>query len=204
MDPEFKYDVFLSYSSHDKTVVVALAERLRDAGLRVWLDDWIIQPGDSIPVEIEKGLRCSKRILFFISQRAVDSDWVRLEIESARFDDPLNRSRRVIPVRLDDADIQKTLSHLKFVDWRTHSDAQYEGLLAALRSDFSPNPQDAAGVPSPILPVNQRISVFLGVCVVIATLTVAAAIAGGPVAAVLAPAPVLAVVAAYRRRVFAR
>jgi hypothetical protein len=204
MDPEFKYDVFLSHSSHDKTVVLALAKRLHDAGVRVWLDDWIIQPGDSIPVEIEKGLRASKRILFFISQRAVDSDWVRLEIESARFDDPLNRTRRVIPVRLDDADIPMTLTHLKFVDWRTHSDAQYERLLAALRSDFSPNTQGAVAVASPILPAHQRVSVFLGVCVVIATLTVAAAISGGPVASMATPAPVLAVVAAYRRRVFAR
>jgi hypothetical protein len=32
----FRYDVFLSHSSADKPVVRELAERLRDAGLRVW------------------------------------------------------------------------------------------------------------------------------------------------------------------------
>jgi hypothetical protein len=37
MDSEFKYDVFLSYSSKEKEVVHALAERLKQDGLRVWL-----------------------------------------------------------------------------------------------------------------------------------------------------------------------
>jgi len=49
---EFEYDVFLSHSSRDKAVVRPVAERLRADGLRVWLDDWEIHPGDSIPAKI--------------------------------------------------------------------------------------------------------------------------------------------------------
>jgi len=45
---EFQYDVFLSHSSKDKAVVRALAERLRRDGLRVWFDEWEIQPGDTV------------------------------------------------------------------------------------------------------------------------------------------------------------
>lgn len=45
-----------SYSSLDKAVVRDLASRLRDRGLRVWLDDWELRPGDSIPSRIEAGL----------------------------------------------------------------------------------------------------------------------------------------------------
>ena len=48
MSRTFEYDVFLSYSSKDKETVHALAERLREDGLRVWLDAWAIKPGDSI------------------------------------------------------------------------------------------------------------------------------------------------------------
>ena len=44
----FEYDVFLSYSSKDKKTVHALAERLREDGLRVWLDAWVIQPDSSL------------------------------------------------------------------------------------------------------------------------------------------------------------
>jgi hypothetical protein len=40
MSKTFEYDVFLSYSSKDKKTVHALAERLKQDGLRVWLDAW--------------------------------------------------------------------------------------------------------------------------------------------------------------------
>jgi hypothetical protein len=42
MENDFKYDVFLSHSSKDKSVVRPLAERLREAGLRLWFDEWEI------------------------------------------------------------------------------------------------------------------------------------------------------------------
>jgi len=58
MPDDFTHDVFLSHSSKDKAVVRAVAERLRADGLRVWLDDWEIRPGDSIPAKIEEGLEC--------------------------------------------------------------------------------------------------------------------------------------------------
>ena len=35
MEDRFSYDIFLSHNSQDKPRVRALAERLRDAGLRV-------------------------------------------------------------------------------------------------------------------------------------------------------------------------
>jgi len=53
---EFQYDVLLSHSSKDKTVVRVVAERLRADGLRVWFDEWEIRAGDSIPAKIEEGL----------------------------------------------------------------------------------------------------------------------------------------------------
>ncbi|HVZ39756.1 MAG TPA: toll/interleukin-1 receptor domain-containing protein [Candidatus Kapabacteria bacterium] len=48
MSRAFLYDIFLSHNSKDKLRVRALAERLKGAGLRVWFDEWIIQPGDDI------------------------------------------------------------------------------------------------------------------------------------------------------------
>jgi len=32
-----------------------LADRLRKDGLKVWFDEWVLKPGDSIPAKIEKG-----------------------------------------------------------------------------------------------------------------------------------------------------
>jgi hypothetical protein len=39
MSAQFDYDVFFSHSSKDKPVVRELAKRLRQDGLRVWLDE---------------------------------------------------------------------------------------------------------------------------------------------------------------------
>ena len=47
----FKWDVFLSHSSDDKNIVRDIANRLKDDGVRVWFDEWEIQPGDSIPTK---------------------------------------------------------------------------------------------------------------------------------------------------------
>ena len=69
----FDYDVFLSYSSRDKKAVRALAKRLKDDGLRVWLDDWVILPGDPISLEIQRGLEASRILLMCMSPAYFDT-----------------------------------------------------------------------------------------------------------------------------------
>jgi hypothetical protein len=46
MADKFSYNVFLSHNAKDKPRVRRLAKRLRDAGLCVWFDEWIIKPGE--------------------------------------------------------------------------------------------------------------------------------------------------------------
>ena len=106
MANEFEYDVFLSHASADKPAVWELAERLKRDGLRVWLDEWVIQPGDSIPLAIEQGLESSRTLVLVMSQAAFDSEWVTLERHTALFRDPTNRQRRFVPLRLDDCEIK--------------------------------------------------------------------------------------------------
>src|SRR4051812_678349 len=100
---KFSYDVFLSYSSKDKIVVREVAERLQADGLRVWFDDWVLRPGDSILAKIEEGLEHSRVLVLCMSANAFSSEWSQLEAGTFRFRDPLNKSRGFIPLRLDDA-----------------------------------------------------------------------------------------------------
>ena len=46
MPGEFAFDVFLSHSTKDKAVVRELAARLKQDGVRAWLDEEQIKPGD--------------------------------------------------------------------------------------------------------------------------------------------------------------
>jgi hypothetical protein len=110
MPEQFHYDVVLSYSAQDKAVVRAVAERLRADGVRVWLDEDQIKPGDSIPAKIEEGLEHSRVLVLCMSANAFGSDWAQLEAGTCGrgnlpFRDPLNQERRFIPLRLDDAPV---------------------------------------------------------------------------------------------------
>jgi small GTP-binding protein len=129
---QFVFDVFLSHSSLDKVVVQELARRLDKNGIKVWFDEWQIQPGNSIPGAIEKGLENSRILIFCMSKNSFGSEWAQLELATFQFRDPLNRERRFIPLRLDDADILPALQQFLYVDWRApHSPVEYQKLLSA-------------------------------------------------------------------------
>ena len=130
----FPYDVFLSHSSQDKAVIRPLAERLRADGLRIWLDDWEIRPGDSIPSKIEHGLEHSRVLVLCMSAQAFGSDSAQLESGTFRFRDPLNKERRFIPLRLDEAPIRGSLSQFLYISWLEEARGQeYSKLLEACR-----------------------------------------------------------------------
>src|ERR1039457_862062 len=111
MSDSFSYNVFLSHSGKDKPVVRPLAERLRQDGLKVLFDEWVLKPGDSIPAKFEEGLEHSRMLVLCMSANAFGSDWTQLEAGTFRFRDPLNKERRFIPLRLDDAPIKGSLAH---------------------------------------------------------------------------------------------
>ncbi|MBI5385777.1 MAG: toll/interleukin-1 receptor domain-containing protein [Verrucomicrobia bacterium] len=95
----FTHDVFLCHSAKDKAVVRPLAERLRQDGLKLWFDEWVLKPGDSIPAKIEEGLEHSRVLVLCMSANAFGSDWAQLEAGTFRFRDPLNLGRRFILLR---------------------------------------------------------------------------------------------------------
>jgi GTPase SAR1 family protein len=133
MTKVFNYDVFISHSAKDKGPVRELAERLKADGLRVWLDEWEIQPGDMIGLKIQNGLELSRTLLLIMSANASESEWVTFESQTIIFSDPTNQRRRFIPLRLDDAEIKGALRQFAYIDWRTKATEQYTRLLAACR-----------------------------------------------------------------------
>ena len=60
-------------------MVRPLAERLRQDGLKVWFDEWVLKPGDSIPAEIEEGLEHSRVLVLCMSAQVFGSAWARTE-----------------------------------------------------------------------------------------------------------------------------
>ncbi len=139
MADQFNYDVFLSHSSHDKDIVRAVAERLRADGLRVWLDEWILKPGDSVPAKIDEGLEQSRVLVLCMSAQAFGSDWAQLESYTFRFRDPLNKGRRFVSLRLDAAEIKASLAQFFYINWLPEArEQEYAKLLEACRPPAPP------------------------------------------------------------------
>ena len=127
---KFNYDVFLSYSSADDAIVRYVAEQLREVGLNVWFDKWIIKFGDDIYLSIEAGLEQSQILILFISSNALKSDWVSLERSTALFRDPTNKNRRFIPVVIDECEIPDILKRYSYLDLQHNQDL--DGKIAEL------------------------------------------------------------------------
>ena len=133
---DFRYDVFLSHNHADKPRVRRLAERLKaagvhmDAGLRLWLDEWVIQAGDIIALKVDEGLEQSRVLLLCISPAALASGWVALERSTAVHRDPANAGRRFIPLLLGDCALPATLAKYKYVDFRDEAEAAFAEVLA--------------------------------------------------------------------------
>lgn len=108
MAGSFTYDVFLSNNSQHKQQVRKLAERLKEAVLRVWFDDWIIKPGDDIYLAIERGLAAARVQVLCLSPAALGSEWVMLERSTVLFRDPTNVGRRFVPLLLADCTLPDT------------------------------------------------------------------------------------------------
>lgn len=133
--PSFRFDVFLSHNSADKPRVRRLAERLKAAGMHVWLDEWIIQAGDIISRKVDEGLEQSRVLLLCISPAALASGWVALERSTAIHRDPANAGRRFIPVLLGDCALPDTLAKYKYVDLRVESETAFAKVLATCQSE---------------------------------------------------------------------
>ncbi|MDX6443008.1 MAG: hypothetical protein QOH71_82 [Blastocatellia bacterium] len=134
MADNLSYDVFLSHSSKDKEVVRPIAERLKNDGLKVWFDDWSIKVGDNIPHKIEEGLEHSRVLVLCMSANAFGSDWAQMESQTFRFRDVLNKERRFIPLRIDDAPIRGSLSQFQYIKWLPEGrEQEYPKLLEACR-----------------------------------------------------------------------
>ena len=163
MANNFQYDVFLSHNSEDKPRVRRLAEQLKAAGVRVWLDEWVIQAGDIIALKVDEGLEQSRVLLLCISPAALASGWVALERSTAVHRDPANARRRFIPLLLGDCSLPDTLRRYKYVDFREESEAAFAEVLATCQPEqvsqsSSPQPEvqkkPVTKKPKPAKPAN--------------------------------------------------
>jgi ABC-type multidrug transport system fused ATPase/permease subunit len=124
--PTTSFDVFLSYHWRDHVQVEALARRLREQNLSVFLDRWYLTPGQSWPKALETELARCRAVAVCIGQGEM-GPWQQREqylaLEQQVAAEPQGRSFPVIPVLLPGAEPPLGfLSQNTWVDFRAHVD----------------------------------------------------------------------------------
>lgn len=107
MQPIQLLSCFISYSHADKIFAQRLHKRLQASGVRCWMDEKQLVPGDDLYDAVEQGIRRSDKVLLCCSRHSLTSWWVDHEIGAA-FDKEQNltkiqrhKAHVLIPLNLD-------------------------------------------------------------------------------------------------------
>ena len=148
------YSCFISYSHEDKAFARRLHDALQGRGIRCWLDEKQLLPGDDIHEQVDRGIRLWDKVLLCCSEHSLTSSWVDAEIDKAfQKEQALMKERKMkalvlIPLNLDgylfdrwaNGKASQVRSRLAadFRGWqKSHSKCaeQIEQVVRALRAD---------------------------------------------------------------------
>lgn len=109
------YNIFVSYSSNDKTKIEPVLVQLSTIKeTEIFFADWTINPGDVISQKILYHIENSDIFLVFYSESAINSNYVQQEIGAA-----ISYDKIVIPILLDSSKptgMLKGIYYLNFYD----------------------------------------------------------------------------------------
>ncbi|HAH98075.1 MAG TPA: hypothetical protein DCO70_01970 [Verrucomicrobiales bacterium] len=124
-------EVFISYASEDRTRILDLVDRLREARVSVWIDQMGIEGATMWSQEIVEAIDSCKVLILAISQRSTESENVVKELALAS-----ERRKKILPVCLDSSGIPKSMEYqlagIQRVEYVEGKEEQ--GLLAMIRS----------------------------------------------------------------------
>ncbi len=146
---------FISYSRADKNFARRLHDQLQGHGIRCWLDEHQMLPGDDIHKGIQEGIKLWDKVLLCCSEASLTSWWVDNEIETAFAKERKLMKKRggkvlsLIPLNLDDYMFtedwdsgKKEQVHSRiaadFTGWEHENEKfeeQFEQVVKALRTD---------------------------------------------------------------------
>ncbi len=90
-------DVFISYSSKDKTTANAACETLEARGIRCWIAPRDVLPGEEYASALVRALRDSRIMVLIFSSSSDQSQQVLREVERA-----VSKGMTILPLRIED------------------------------------------------------------------------------------------------------
>jgi hypothetical protein len=131
----FKYDVFISYSSANKTWVRSdLLLNLEKAGLKVSIDFRDFEVGKPALINMRDCILASKHTLLVLTEHYLNSAWAEFENLLSQTIDPANRRRRIIPLLKEKCELPIEIGYLTYVNFYNPEnwDISWHQLLTSL------------------------------------------------------------------------
>lgn len=125
--------IFLSHTHRDKKMVRRLAKDLQAAGVAVWLDEWRVDVGESVPMRVQAGLTESPFVGVWLTKNSVESPWVEKEWQTALHEELSDRRVRVLPLLGEDCEIPLLLKDKVYADFTQSYEQGLSELLDALK-----------------------------------------------------------------------
>lgn len=100
------FDVFISYSSHDKPTADAACAALESANIRCWIAPRDINPGRDYAESIIDAIESARVFALIFSNNANASPQIKREVERA-----VSKGLPIIPVRIEDVVPSRTLEY---------------------------------------------------------------------------------------------
>ena len=74
------YKVFISHSTRDRKLVIALANTLSKFGIKVFVAEWYLTPGQKLDRKVFTNLDNSDCVVVLLTRNGIRSNWVQQEI----------------------------------------------------------------------------------------------------------------------------
>jgi hypothetical protein len=144
-----RYDVALSFAGEERDKVRQVAECLKGRGVRVFYDEFEsteLWGKDLQEHFVNVYMRQSRYAVIFVSAAYRDKQWTRHELRSALARALTEREEYVLPVRLDDAELEGLLPTVAYLDLRRETPT---AICVRLCQKLGLKPAKANTVPSP-------------------------------------------------------
>lgn len=97
------HSLFLSYANQDEALARRLYQDLQNKGVRCWMAPHDLRPGDYHHSRIDEAIHLHEKTLLLLSEHAVNSSWVKHEVQVALAREIQQDCTVLFPLRLDGA-----------------------------------------------------------------------------------------------------
>jgi hypothetical protein len=132
MTDTFEYDVALSFAGEDRIYVEQVAQTLRDAGVRVFYDEFeqVNLWGKDLYTHLQDVYQNrAKYTVMFVSEHYREKRWTKHERQSAQARAFTENREYILPARFDDTVLPGLAPTIGFVDLRGKQPAEFAGMI---------------------------------------------------------------------------